>query len=159
MLTDTQKLVYFRQLLDIKQITDVPSQGPITAGMIVDAAPVQGKSTLINEVAQNEQVKAQAAQQQAAIQQQLMKTQSEMSQAKAISDIALSKERFTRAVANMGLEDERASKAVHDRAEAALTQIKSAKEIQTMDQDRLVKALQIVKMMEEFLTERTRNQT
>lgn len=150
MLTDTQKQIYFRQLIDLKQITDSPGQGPITAKMLVEAAPIQGKSTLQREVAQNEQAAQQAAQQQAQIQQQVLKTQSELAQAAAIEKVAGAKERFTRAVANMGLEDERASRAIENRSQSALNNIKSATEIQTLTQDQLLKALQIVKLVEEM---------
>lgn len=148
-LTDSQKLIYFRQLIDLKQLTDTPSQGPITAQMLVEAAPIQGKSELMKQIVANEQSSQQAQQEQNAIQQQLLDSQRQMSQAKAISDLALSKERFTRAVANMSLEDERVSKAVQDRADAALARIKAIKEIQTMDDERLFKYLTLVRAMEE----------
>ena len=76
------------------------------------------------------------------------KRQSE--QAKAISDIALSKERFTRSIANLGLEDERAARAIDDRASAALDRAKAITELSKIDDERLVKYLGIVQMMEEM---------
>lgn len=148
MLTDTQQQIYFRQLVDLKQLTDAPSQGPITAKMLVEAAPIQGKSTLKVEIEQNEKAQAQAQQQQAQVQQEMLKLQGQAVTAKAISDVALSKERFTRSVANMGLEDERAARAVMDRSTAALNNIKTAGEIQNLSNDQLLKALQIVKLLE-----------
>ena len=150
MLTDTQKQLYFRQLVDLKQLTNAPSQGPITAEMLVQAAPIQGKSTLQKEIAKNEQAKAQAAQKQAEAQQSMLKMQEQAVTAKAISDVALSKERFTRSVANMGLEDERAAQAIQDRSQAVLNNIKAAGEIQGLSQDQLLKSMQIVKLMEEM---------
>ena len=80
----------------------------------------------------------------------LVDGQRQAQQAKAISDIALSKERFTRAVANMGLEDERAARAVDDRASAALDRTRAMKELSSIDDERLVKYLGIVRMMEEM---------
>ncbi|MGL5264052.1 MAG: hypothetical protein ACRDAI_05700, partial [Candidatus Rhabdochlamydia sp.] len=150
MLTDTQKQIYFRQLVDLKQLTDAPGQGPITAQMLLEAAPVQGKSTLQKKVEENEQAQAQAAQQQAQSQQQLVQAQNELVQANSIERIATAKERFTRAVANMGLEDERAARAIQDRSSAVLNNIKAASEIQNISQEQLLKALQIVRAMEEF---------
>ena len=144
MLTDTQKQMYFRQLVELRQLG-----APVTGEMLAEAAPIQGKSTYIKQIAQMEQQQAQQAQQQQEIQQQMQQTQSQMAQAKAISDIALSKERYTRAVANMGLEDERASKAVQDRADAALSRVKAMKELEQMDDDRLLRYLSIIRMMEE----------
>lgn len=148
-LTDSQKMIYFRQLLDLKQITDQPSASPITAQMLIDAAPIQGKSTLTDQIAQNEQIAQQQIQQQQAQQQQLIDAQRQMAQAKAISDIALSKERSSRAIANLSLDNERASRAVSDRAESALNRIKAIKEIQGMDDDKLFKYLGLIRMMEE----------
>lgn len=150
MLTDTQRQVYFRQLIDLKQITDAPSQGPITAKMLVDAAPMQGKSTLEKEIQQNEQAKAQAAAEQNKIQQQLLQNQSQLTQATALEKLGGAKERFTRAVANMGLEDERAARAVEDRSQAVLNNMKAAAEIKNLSIDQFNKALTIVKMMEEM---------
>jgi hypothetical protein len=148
-LTDSQKMVYFRQLVDLKQLTDVPSQGPITASMLIDAAPIQGKSQLTQQLQQNEQAAQQAQAEQAKQQQELIDAQRQMAQAKAISELALSKERFTRAVANMSLDTERASQAVSDRADATLNRVKAIKELQDMDETRFLRYMAIVRMMEE----------
>ena len=144
MLSDTQKQMYFRQLVDLKQLG-----APVTGEMLAEAAPIQGKSTYIKQLADMEKAQAQQAQEQSQVQQQLMDSQRQAMQAKAISDISLSKERFTRAIANMGLEDERASKAVQDRSDAALSRVKAMKELQSMDDDRFLKYLAIIKSMEE----------
>ena len=143
-LTDTQKQVYFRQLLDIKQITDQPSQGPVTAQMVIEAAPMQGKSDLVKQIAQNEQQAAQQAQQQQQIQQDALQKQSQLAQSKIIDNLALAKERFTRAVSNIGLSDERSAKAVSDRNQGALDQIKAIKELYGMNQDQILKGLEII---------------
>lgn len=149
LLTDSQKMLYFRQLLDLKAVTDQPSASPITAQILIEAAPIQGKSDLSEKIAQNEQATQEAAQQQQAQQQQLIDAQRQMAQAKAISDIALSKERSSRAISNLSLDNERASKAVSDRAESALNRIKAIKEIQGMDDDKLMKYLGLIRLMEE----------
>jgi len=73
-----------------------------------------------------------------------------MAQAKSISDIALSKERFTRSIANLGLQEERNSEAIQNRAQAALDRTRAMKELDGIDDDRLVKYLGIVRMMEEM---------
>lgn len=143
MLTDTQRQMYFRQLVDLKQLG-----APVTGEMLAKAAPIQGKTEYIKELAENEKAQAQQAQQQAQLQQQFLDSQRQMTQAKAISDIALSKERFTRAVANNSLSDERAAKAVDDRASAALDRVKAISELQKIDDDRLFRYLGIIKMME-----------
>ena len=150
MLTDTQKQMYFRQLVDLYQLTNANGQSPITPSMLVEAAPIQGKTGLDKQIEQNQQQAAQQAQQAQQVQEQVLNAQMQAMQAKAISDIALGKERFTRSVANMGLEDERASQAVQDRADAALSRVKAMKELQLMDDDRLLKYFSMIQMMEEM---------
>lgn len=145
LLTGTQKQMYFRQLLDIKA-----AGAPVTGEMLAKAAPIQGKTEYLQQLQQMEQQQSQQAQQAQQVQMAQMDSERQASQAKAISDIALSKERFTRAVANIGLEEERNSKAVDDRASAALDRAKAMKELSEMDDNRLVKYLSIVRMMEEM---------
>lgn len=145
MLTGTQKQMYFRQLLDLKA-----AGAPVSGTMLAKAAPIQGKAEYLQELQQQEQQEAQQAQEAQKIQMSLIDGQRQAQQAKAISDIALSKERFTRGIANLGLEDERAARAVDDRASAALDRAKAIKELSTIDDDRLVKYLGIVQMMEEM---------
>ncbi len=143
-LTDTQKQMYFRQLVDLKQLGV-----PVSGKMLAEAAPIQGKTEFIKQIEQEEQQAAEQAKKEAELQAQIMHTQSQMAQAKSISDIALSKERFTRAVANVGLSDERAAAAVEDRASAALDRVRAMKELDSMDDDRLLKYLNIIRMMEQ----------
>lgn len=145
LLTDTQRQMYFRQLLDLKQVG-----APVTGEMLAQAAPIQGKTTYIKQISEMEQQQAQQAQQQQQLQEQLLKSQSDLAQAKAISDIALSKERFTRAVANMGLQEERNSEAIQNRAQASLDRARTMKELESMDADKLAKFLEIARLMDEM---------
>lgn len=150
MLTDTQRQMHFRQMADLYQLTGGPGVSPITPTMLVGAAPIQAKSDTEEQIINNEKQQAQSAEQQAQIQQQVLNIQSQLAQATAIEKLMGGKERFTRAVANMGLEDERASRAIENRSQSALNNIKSASEIQNLSQDQVLKALQIVKLLEEM---------
>lgn len=143
MLTDTQRQMYFRQLVDLKQLG-----APITGEMLAQAAPIQGKSQFNQQIAEMEKAQQQAQQQQQQVQQELLNSQMQLNQSKAISDIALGKERFTRSVANLGLEDERASQAVENRADSALSRARAMKELESMEDDRFLKYLQIINLME-----------
>lgn len=145
MLTDTQKQMYFRQLVDLRQLG-----APVTGEMLAEAAPIQGKTEYIKQLAAAEKAQAEQAQKQAQLQQELIDSQRQAQQAKSISDIALSKERFTRAVANNSLSDERAAAAVEDRSDAALNRVKTIKELQALDDDRLFKYLSMIRAMEEY---------
>jgi hypothetical protein len=145
MLTGTQKQMYFRQLLDLKA-----AGAPVSGSMLAKAAPIQGKTEYVAELEQEEKAQAQQAQEAQKVQMSLVDGQRQAQQAKAISDIALSKERFTRSIANLGLEDERAARAIDDRASAALDRAKAITELSSIDDERLVKYLGIVRMMEEM---------
>lgn len=149
MLTDTQRQMHFRQMVDVYQLTGGPQGSPITPSMLVKAAPIQGSGQLQVQIAQNEKQAAQAQQQQMQVQQALLQGQMEAQKAAAVEKMAGAKERFTRSVANLGLEDERAARAIDDRASAALDRAKAMKELSTLDDDRLLKYLQIVRLMEE----------
>ena len=50
----------------------------------------------------------------------------------------------------MGLEDSRAADAIDSRASAALDKVKAMKELQSMDDDRLMKYVNMISMMEEM---------
>lgn len=143
-LTDTQQQMFFRQLIALKELGE-----PIPPGLMVRAAPLQGKTEYLKAMEEFTKQQQQAAQEQKNLQDQLMASDSETRKAKAISDIALSKERFTRAIANMGLQEERNAEAIQNRSQAALDRAKTIKELESMDDSRLLKYFQIVKMMEE----------
>lgn len=144
LLTETQRQMYFRQLVELQQLG-----APVSPSMLAKAAPIQGKSEYNRQIEENEKQQAQAQQQQQQIENQKLQAQEHMAQAKAISDIALSKERFTRSIANLGLEDERASKAIQDRSDAALSRVKAMKELESMDDERLFKYFNFIQTMEE----------
>jgi len=137
--------MYFRQLVDLQQLG-----APVTGQMLAEAAPIQFKAKYMEQVQQAEQQQQQAAQKAEQLQMALVDSQTQAQTAKAISDVALSKERFTRAVANMGLEDERAARAVDDRASASLDRARAMKELSALDDEKLIKYLSIVRMMEEM---------
>jgi len=112
--------------------------------MLVDNAPIQGKSDLDEQVAQNQQ-QAQQQQQQAQQQaQQIQQATMENLKADSINKIAQGKEHFTRGVANLGLNDEREAEAIQNRAQAVLDRAKAMKELESMDDDKLMKYLGMV---------------
>ena len=144
-LTDTQQQMFFKQLIGLKELGE-----PIPPGLLARAAPLQGKTEYLKAMEQWQQQQQQAQAQQAQMQQKVLQAQGELAQSQAINNIASAKERFTRAVANMGLEDERAAKAVEDRADAVLRRAQAAKTLDEMDDDRLAKLLDLFTRLEEL---------
>jgi len=147
-LTDSQRQMYFRQLIDLYQMTGGPQSTVVTPTMLAKAAPLQGKSEFNKEIEQNQKQQAQQAQQQQQIQEQILRSELELNKSASIKNIATAKEDFTRGVANMGLEDERVSEAIQNRAQASLDKVRAMKELESMDDDRLMKYMQIVQMMD-----------
>lgn len=148
MMTETQRQIHFRQLVDLYQLTGGPHMSPITPQMLVKAAPIQGGSSLNQEIEQNQQLALQSQQQQSQIQQELLGAQLDYNKASSIEKLAGAKERFTRAFANVGLSDERAARAVDDRSAAALDRARAMRELSLIDDERLLKYLSIIQMME-----------
>lgn len=141
-LTDTQRQMYFRQLVDLTALG-----APVPPDALIKAAPLQGKSELLEDIQQAQQQQAQEAAQQQELQNQLLQAQMDLAKSRSLEQVAGAKERMTRSVANMGLEDERASSAVVDRTEAVLNQVKAMKEMSEMDLRYLKESLAITEMM------------
>lgn len=148
-LTDTQRQIYFKQLLDLYTVTGGVQSSVVTPDMLAKAAPLQGKTEFNKQIEENFKAQQQAQQQAAQKEQARIQSELEYNKAASIEKIAGAKERFTRAVANMGLEDSRASEAITARSSATLDKIKALKELQSMDDDRLLKYLRIISMLEE----------
>lgn len=143
-LTDTQRQMFFRQLVDLKALGE-----PIPPLMLTRAAPLQGKTELMVELEAYDKQQQEAAAAQQKDREALLETQANYNNAKSISELANAKEHFTRAVANLGLEDERVSSAVEDRAQATLARAKAIAELEGMEDDRLFKYYGIIRAMEE----------
>lgn len=146
LLTDTQQQMYFRNLVELRQIG---VQG-ITDDMLLDASPIQPKTEMRKKLQEQQQQAQKAAEEQRQIEMQKLQAELIESQSRSLHLQASSGERTTRAVANMGLEDERASESVDNRADAAYSRARAAKELSAMDDEKLIKYLEMVKAMEEI---------
>jgi len=78
------------------------------------------------------------------LQMQQLDIQNKLSEAEIVSKLSLSTEREARAKADIGLLIERTSESKQNQSEAVLNQVKAAAEIQGMEQDQLMSALQFV---------------
>lgn len=144
-LTSTQRQLQFLQAVQLKQI--IPDS--------IDDAYLLKKSTLQDkkDLMENAQQKAQQAQQ---MQQQQMQAEMRQAQvlarsleAKAQNDFAAAEERKARAVADMGLARERSAQALHDVASTNLENAKAFKELQEVDENRLIKLADFILNVQE----------
>lgn len=142
LLTETQRLQYFRQLIDLQQLGV-----PIPPNAFIKAAPVQGKTELMQEIEEFQKQQGEAQAKVAEAEQAMLTANMELAKTKAIEQLAGAKERYTRAMANLGLEDERVSQSVENRADAVLKKAQSVTEIESLQLDNAQKYLQLVEML------------
>lgn len=143
-LTETQRQIFFRQLIDLKNLGE-----PMPPGLLAKAAPIQGKSEYYEEMEKFQKQQAEAAQKQEMIQQEILNAQKELAQSQSLQQVAGAKERFTRAVANLGLEDERSSEAIQNRTQAVLDQVRAVKELDEIDVRTAKEELALAAMLRE----------
>lgn len=142
-LTENQKQMYFRQLLDLKQLGV-----PVSGAMLAEAAPIQGKTKFIEQLAQEEKAQAEQAKQVQQMQQVMLSSQVSSNEARSTSDLALAKEREARAIANLGLQEERNAKSIQDRTQSTLDRVKAMKELESMDTSRLLQYMSLIQALE-----------
>jgi hypothetical protein len=139
--SQSQKDAYYYELVNLKRdgIVDVPQSE------IVRALQMAGLSDL--EEAIKKQEEGLAIQQQKVDEQERMAL--ELANAKKEQDLALAQERRARVVADLSLAKERASEAEENRAQAALARAKTITEIASMQDERIIKVLEFVNMLEQ----------
>jgi hypothetical protein len=153
-MTASQREFKLLQALQIKQI--MPDAIP--DDYILNLTNLQDKKQLIEVRRQGmqQQQQMQEAQAQAQMQQQEMLAKS--LDAKAQSDLASVQEKKARALSDIGLAQQHAAIAIHDRAKAGLDNAKALKEIDEMDENRLMKLSDFVLNMQERQQQLQRNE-
>ncbi len=141
--TESQKQMQFAQLMQLKEMGV-----PIPDASLVDAATIQNKDKIIQQIQQQQQVaqQAQMIQMQAQVKEQ--EARITLAEARTIADRGLGAERYSRIEENQALAEERKAAAVKDDQMALLNFAKAIKEIQGIDIDQLHKILSLHRMME-----------
>lgn len=137
----SQKDAYYYELVNLKRdgIVDVPQSE------IVKALSLAGLSDLEEAIAAQDEM---VAKQQAKIaEQEQMALQ--LGNAQKEQMLSLAQERRARVVADLALSQERASEAEENRAQAALARAKTITEIAAMRDERILKVLEFVNMLEQ----------
>ena len=144
-LTESQNQLELAQLLHMKDILGdlMPNEE------ILQCMTIQNKDRIIEKIQANQK----AAQEQAQKMQQLQMKQIEVDNQTKISyahsQEGLAAERVAKIQLDKALNAERIQRAEEDKTAGILNLVKAAKEIQSMDVDRLAKALQIVQQLED----------
>lgn len=143
-LTTTQRELQFLQALQLKQLgVNIPSK------YLLEKSTLQGKTELIASIQEEEQKMAQMQQKATEIQMHQDAMLARSFEAKAQNDFGRAVEAKTRGLSNLGLFIERQAEAEHDRAKAALENAKAAKELQEVDEDRLMKLTNYIFQIEQ----------
>lgn len=149
--TATQKEAYYYQLIQL-----ISLGAPIPWEDVLEAAPLQGKTELLEKMAQ----RAEQAQQQQQKMQQAEQVQLALQMSQVDQNTALAEERRARVLADIGLARERISEGEQNYAKALLDNAKTVKEIQDIDRKRLFDVMKLaadIRMKESELTEQKLN--
>lgn len=132
--TVTQREAYYYQLLQL-----VALGAPIPWPDILEVAPLQGKTQLVEKMRQQAE--------QAQIEQQKVDELEQLDKAMKIASIdqsnSLAEERRARVLADIGLAKERISEQEQNYAKALLDNAKTIKEIEDLDKKRLIEVMQM----------------
>lgn len=141
--TESQKQMQFAQLMQLREMGV-----PIPDASLLDAATIQNKDKIMEQMQQQQQQaqQMQQAQFQGAMQEQAARTQ--LAQARSVADEGLGVERYSRVEENRALAEERRAAAIKDDQMALLNFAKAIKEIQSIDIEQLHKIVSLHKMME-----------
>lgn len=132
--TATQREAYYYQLIQLKAM-----DAPIEWMDILEAAPLQGKTKLLENMAKAQEQQAEMAKQ--AHEAEQIQRAIEMSQVD--QNTALAEERRARVLSDIGLARERISEGEQNYAKALLDNAKTVKEIQDLDRKRLLDVMQL----------------
>lgn len=132
--TSTQREAYYYQLLQL-----VSLGAPIPWEDIMEAAPLQGKTELLEKMAQRAEMQEQQQQQL----QEAEQIQKALEMSQIDQNTALAEERRARVLADIGLARERISEQEQNHAKALLDNAKTVKEIQDMDRKRLLDVMKL----------------
>ncbi len=152
--TESQKQMQFAQLMQLKEMGV-----PIPDASLIEAATIQGKDKIIQQIEQQQQQQQQQQQMQlqSTIQEQQARTKA--ADAHAMANQGLGAERFSRIDENRALGVERRAKADADEQQALLNFAKAMKEIETIDIGHLEKIISIQRMMKQLESNKEENST
>lgn len=139
MLTETQRQMYFTQLVELYKLTsNSPTGSPITPMMLIEACPIQGGSQLVEEIKKNLEGQAKQAQEQQTLEKEYITTATQNLHASSLEKLALAKERLDKEKLNKSLEHEREAKVTRETFLNALDAMKALKEFEGVSEEDLV---------------------
>lgn len=142
--TESQKQMQFAQLMQLRE-----AGVPIPDSSLIDAATIQDKDKIIQQMQASQQQAQQLQQTQMQSQLQEAQARTELAHARTMADQGLGAERFSRIDENRALGVERRAKAVADDNMALLNFVRAMKEIENIDINHLQQIISIQQMLKE----------
>ncbi len=140
--TESQKQMEFLQLIQLRELgIEIPPK------TLIEAATLQNKKLLIQDIEQGQQAQMQQMQQMQQAQVQETQARTELAQARAIADKGLGVERMSRVQENQALAMERQAQARKDDEESLLNKVKLLKEIEGLDVAHLERLVTLAHMV------------
>jgi hypothetical protein len=143
--TETQQQMEFLQLFQLKQMGV-----PIPDHRLIEAATIQHKTEIMQEMAQQAQQTQQMQMQQAQTQMQELQSRIKLAEARTVADQGLGIERMSRVQENQALAEERKAQAHKDDESALLEKVKALKELEMLDITHLEKLIQMANMLKNY---------
>jgi hypothetical protein len=140
--TTTQRQMEFAQLMQLKEIGV-----PIPNSALLEAATIQNKKVLIEQIQQQEQQQAQMQQQEQQGNMQEQASRIKLTEARAVADEGLGVERYSRVQENQALAIERKAAAEKDKDVALLNMVRALKEIDEIDINHVEKLISLANML------------
>ena len=143
MLTETQRKASFALMLDMQKLgIQIPPE------ILIEKAPIPEKKDLIEAIKKQQEQAAQAQQQQQELQMAQIKSQINLTEARALADQGLGVERISRIEENKALAVERRAEAIKDLELASLDKARAAKELQGIDISQLQQLIDILNTLQ-----------
>ena len=142
--TTTQRQMQFAQLLQLRE-----AGVPVPDTILLEAATIQKKKELIENITASNQKQQQMQEAQAQLQMQQLQAQIKVAESTAVANEGLGAERQSRVAENSALAVEREAAAEKDRDMGVLNLVKAMKELQNMDIAQVEKLLQVANMLKE----------
>jgi len=143
-LTDTQKQMFFYQMLKLKEIGE-----PIPPMALTRAAPIQGKSDLYEEMQAMSEQQAKEAEIERNMALQDRQATLDFTNSQTAYAVAGAEERKSRSVSNLTDVSKSMSQAEENRAGALLDKTKAMSELQAMDISMIERLLNIIRAIKE----------
>jgi hypothetical protein len=142
--TITQKQMQFAQMIQLRELGV-----PITNEDLLQAATLQGKKELIENMQKQQQQQMQMAQQAQEVQIQEAQSRIKLAEARAVADQGLGLERISRVEENEALATERIAQAERDHEAALLDKVKALKELEGLDLSHIRHAIELAGMLQQ----------